>query len=240
MPNGPLAVLPLGAAGRGGRSALDHVVSSTVATIQSLGHVRRGERPTEPETLVVAVPRTRARPDIPDLTAVESEASDVVATVSSGHLVVGAEATVPAVGQLLPRYTDAHFACHAVADLDDPSRSGLLLADETLTVRAIRAVEMPRAGLAYLSACSTEFGSGTLLDEAIPVASAFQIAGYRDVVATMWPVGDLAARRLARLTYAAINDGADAAEAVHRTVVQTRRMLPDRPTVWAAHVHIGG
>ena len=231
MPTGPLAVLPLGA-------AADQTVPSTIPSLRALGHARGQASKGRGGTVVVAATRTTTdQPAQPDAGA---EADEVAAGRPGDVLVLtGDQATVDAVRHALPRYADGHFACHAVVDPADPSRSGLVLADGTLTVREIQALENQGAGLAFLSACSTAFGGATLLDEAVHVAAAFQVAGYRHVIATMWPVGDLAARRFARLVYAALDGGAGPAEAVRRAVDRTREALPGRPSVWAAAVHFG-
>jgi CHAT domain-containing protein len=43
---------------------------------------------------------------------------------------------------------------------------------------------------AFLSACHTFTGVLSLADEAIRLASAFQVAGYRHVIATLWWISD--------------------------------------------------
>ncbi len=42
---------------------------------------------------------------------------------------------------------------------------------------------------------------GRLADEAVRLASAFQLAGYRHVIATLWPIGDRHAVNLAARIY---------------------------------------
>ena len=59
-----------------------------------------------------------------------------------------------------------------------------------LTVVDVARLRLDDAGLAFLSACSTARPGGRLADEAIHLASAFQLAGYRHVIATLWPIGD--------------------------------------------------
>ena len=49
----------------------------------------------------------------------------------------------------------------------------------------------PKADLAYISACSTvDIKVATLADENLHIASAFQLAGFRHVVASLWPHKD--------------------------------------------------
>ena len=89
-----------------------------------------------------------------------------------------------------------HLACHGATDLEHPAESALLIHDyrtAPLTVADVVRLRLRQAELAYLSACDTAQPGVRLLDESIHLASAFQAAGYRHVIATMWPVWDLAA-----------------------------------------------
>ena len=94
-----------------------------------------------------------------------------------------------------------------------------------------------------LSACDTAVTTTDLADEVIHVSSAFHLAGYPRVIGTLWTIDDDAAVTIADLVYAELTAGqpdADrAAEALHHAVIRVRRDHPDRPSLWASHLHIG-
>src|SRR5207249_4816555 len=107
--------------------------------------------------------------------------------------------TSEAVLGALPSHGVAHFACHGRSDTDDPGASALLLsdaADHPLTVTEIYRQNLTGAELAYLSACSTTDTRPRLADEAVHITAAVQLAGYRNVIGTLWPVDDRSARRV--------------------------------------------
>ncbi|MDQ2585253.1 CHAT domain-containing protein [Saccharothrix yanglingensis] len=245
-PSGLLSLLPLHAAGHhgtGSLSVVDRVVCSTTPTLRALAHSRRGTDPARPRAdraLVVAMPRTPGH-DVP-LPGAEREAV-VVRTHLPGpvDVVSGTAATRDAVLAALPKARVAHFACHGDSDLTDPSRSLLLLADHhsrPLTVLDLAHLRLD-ADLAFLSACSTARPGGRLADEVLHLASAFQLAGYRHVIGTLWPIGDQPAVDFAELVYPAIATGGDIATAVHTATRTLRDRHPDNPLVWASHVHVG-
>jgi CHAT domain-containing protein len=81
----------------------------------------------------------------------------------------------------------AHFACHGHQNMVNPLWSGLTLDDgEKLTVSQLMEKSMPKAALAFLSACETAMGDETLPDEALHIAASMLFVGFRGVVATMW------------------------------------------------------
>jgi CHAT domain-containing protein len=160
--------------------------------------------------------------------------------------------TRDAVRELLPGCAIAHFACHGMSELVDPSRSRLLLHDHDtapLTVAELAPVRLERAQLAYLSACRTAFGASRLLDESVHLASAFLLAGFPHVIAAAWEIADFLAPSVAADFYARLTDraGAEAgrintdraAEALHHTVRALRERYPDQPALWAAYLHVG-
>ena len=160
-------------------------------------------------------------------------------------VLTGPQATHDTVLAALPTGRWAHFACHGASDLTNPSASCLLLTDHRqrpLTVVDVARLRLDDAGLAFLSACSTARPGGRLADEAIHLASAFQLAGYRHVIATLWPVGDQHAVDIAADIYTTLTTAgeADVAGAVHAAVRRMRRRWGwDTPSVWASHIHVG-
>jgi CHAT domain-containing protein len=155
-------------------------------------------------------------------------------------------ATVADVLEALPTSRWAHFACHALSDLTQPSSSRLLLGDgrdHPLSIMDVLELDLGGVELAFLSACATARPAPNLIDEVVHLASAFRMAGYRHVVATLWPVGDRSAALISEQFYRGLaergNSAAAAPIALHAAVRQLRDRIPDRPSKWAAHVHVG-
>jgi CHAT domain-containing protein len=75
------------------------------------------------------------------------------------------------------------------------------------------------------------------------MAAAFQLAGYRHVIATLWPIGDRSAVQLADDIYRMLSAERtidDAAAALHTATRRLRAIYAGRPSTWAAHIHNGG
>ena len=256
-PVGRLAVLPLHAAGHHERladgdprhrSVLDRVVSSYTTTVRALAYSRR-----QPARTYAGPPRT--------LVVAETGGSDGIARLPGANMEVSLlSARVPGVVGLshpghdqvlkaLPGHAIAHFACHGVADWADPGASKLILRDHQatpLTVREISALRLPDARLAYLSACETSITSAGLADETVHIASAFQLAGYQNVVGSLWPVHDLVAADVSQEFYRQLTgdwasppDTDRTAIALHEAVRAARDANRDFPIRWAPFVHFG-
>ncbi|MGC8918475.1 CHAT domain-containing protein [Streptomyces sp. PG2] len=106
----------------------------------------------------------------------------------------GARATVDAVRAALTSHASVHIACHAASDPDDPSAGHLLLHDGRLSLLDLSGLELSGVRLAVLSACETSLGAPRIPDESLHLVSAFQLAGYPQVVGTLWQVNDRVAR----------------------------------------------
>jgi CHAT domain-containing protein len=149
----------------------------------------------------------------------------------------------------LPEHPVAHFACHGRVDADDPGRSQLFLNDHAeapLTVAEIGSLRLA-GGLAFLSACETAVTNANLANEAVHLTGAFQLAGYKHVVGTLWQVNDMASATLVGDFYAALTapgsqraiEVSRTATALHDATCRLRDRFPNWPTFWAAHIHVG-
>lgn len=250
-PTGPLTLLPLHAAGRYGKTGPrrgrrptvpDRTVSSYTTSLTALLRANRPRAAEGAASLVtVGMPHTEGKADLP---AVARELDHVGATVPGARSLVGAAATPDAVLAELRRHRSAHFACHATQDVAEPSRSALHLAGGDLSVRQLATLDLTDAELAYLSACRTAGGSMDLADEAINLAAALQLAGYRNVIGTLWSVSDQHAAAVANSVYRAITPtggtAGDYAAALASATAELRARHPDRPDIWAPFVHLGG
>ncbi|WP_432946383.1 CHAT domain-containing protein [Kribbella sp. CA-253562] len=243
IPTGPLTTLPLHAAGLDGQpGVLDLVRSSYAATVRSLIDARRTQRiDTPPAPLIVSV---AAAPGTPVLPHVREEATALSRRFPAGQLLADDEATRQRVLEALPQHRWVHFACHAVSAADGAGTGQLLLHDhqvDPLTVVDIARLRLVDAEIAYLSACDTSVSRGDLADEALHVTGAFQMAGFRHVIGTLWAVGDQTARMVADGYYSAVlaDPGNGPATALHTAVRAVRAAHPATPAVWAPFVHAG-
>ena len=256
MPAGPLVLLPLHAAGlypsaedatAGARpwGVMDLVVSSYTPTLRALQRARaRPARDVDGcRPLIVGVGTTVERngTSYPPLAFTLAEVERVREILAAEDpVLVNDQATRAHVLSRLPGADIAHFACHADTDPANPTTSCLALYDQDLSVTDLTRLHLTDARLAYLSACATAHSGTTLLDEAIHIAGAFHLAGFRHVIATLWPIGDEFAVNITESIYTSMRgDPRLAAHAVHDAVVPIYMQYPAEPGRWAAHIHIG-
>ncbi|MFL6141171.1 MAG: CHAT domain-containing protein [Labedaea sp.] len=271
-PTGPATVLPLHAAGRHPRTVAQYkaigenaavadtvagrVISSYTPTLGTLAQTRARPAPRRVRQLAVGVPHpptyaTGAGP----LSAVPAElqalASHLPEPECATHL-LGSAATRQAVLAALPSHSWLHLSCHGFQHPADASRSAFLLDDQPLTLADLSTRHVREVDLAYLAACQTATGDLSLLDEALHLAGALQMVGYRHVLATLWNISDTAAPGLADVIYTHLlhpdpgfpsssdQPQADRAPyALHRAVTHLRQTRPDKPLIWAPYIHLG-
>jgi CHAT domain-containing protein len=208
--------------------------------------------------LVVANPRApgaaRALPEA------EIEAKELAGLLPGSRVLLGEEASEPAVRREMGRFPIIHFATHARVDPERPLQSSLLLAgergalEESLlaplapedgVLTGFEALELPlRSGaLVTLAGCETVGVTPRRGEGVVGLARAFIESGASTVVATLWPVEDRATRELMTRFYRAMASGSSAARALSQAQAamaqgdagESRRY----PYYWAGFVLIG-
>ncbi|KAF7597134.1 hypothetical protein BBP40_009472 [Aspergillus hancockii] len=225
---GWISVLPIHASGdfespgetNEPRSVHDMVVSSYTTSLKALEVTRqralriKGQRTSaQRHAVVVAMETTPGLGRDGDLN-VNPEIQAIEHTLApSFHVDVLSQPDTSSVKTSLSKAAVAHFACHAHADLKDPSRSAILLADHQkkpppFTVRTLLRLNIKSCELVYLSACESGASKDLhLRDEGIHIAGGFHIAGVPHVISTLWKVSDHVSAQLAGLVYAKLKDG---------------------------------
>ena len=257
---GALTLFPIHAASRRSQgtseSVLDRVQSSYIPTIKALSYARKkAERLSHDKiknVLLVGMPTTPEMNPLPGvLKEIDYLEHSLPTTILASTLKLPKRSEVLS---KLPSYQVVHFACHGDSDLTDPSASKLFLNDwQTAPLRVSDIVELnlTTAQFAYLSLCHAANSSDmTLLDESIHLASAFQLAGFPSIIATLWQIHDNQSARFAKLVYDYLlkENGEMDLSKVCQGVHGAMRLLRAGPTedgvasnpfVWAPYIYIG-
>ncbi|NEQ34006.1 MAG: CHAT domain-containing protein, partial [Leptolyngbya sp. SIO4C5] len=202
IPTGYLSLLPLHAAWTadpstptGKRYALDDIHFTYAPNARSLKAAQQIRDCIADESLL-AIDNPRN-----DLANSSREITAATASFAQPKILQHEHATVAAVLAALPRASHLHLSCHGTANFDTPLNSGLLMADDLLTLRNLldlKLTEEPSGGLrlAILSACETGLPGLELADEAISLPTGLLQAGVAGVVASLWAVSDLSTMML--------------------------------------------
>ncbi|WAO94169.1 CHAT domain-containing protein [Fusarium falciforme] len=216
IPTGILSRFPFHAAGYHSKgltdSVIDLAVSSYSSSIKALVDGRRRAsslpRPKESKALLVAIAnapnRSLLRGAVKEVQTVEALfASKDFDSVRLGDSRVHKQDVL----QRLKTCQIFHFAGHGVENISDPLRSALLLHDwetDPLTVGDVLEVNLSDGNpfLAYLSACETgQVSKSKFRDESVHLIGAYQLAGFRHVIGTLWVVDDDDSVMMATATY---------------------------------------
>ncbi len=133
----------------------------------------------------------------------------------------------------------------AFAGANQRAKAGPKDEDGILTAEEISAMNLLGTEWAVLSACDTGLGEIKAGEGVFGLRRAFQIAGVRTVIMSLWSVEDQATRAWMRALYEArLNDRLDTAESVRAAslhVLRDRRAkgLSTHPFYWAAFVAAG-
>ncbi|KAE8442781.1 hypothetical protein EG329_002869 [Mollisiaceae sp. DMI_Dod_QoI] len=238
IPTGPLSKFPLHAAGRhtngSTETVLDRVISSYSSSVKAIIHGRRQRcnREGMQSNTVKALFIAPGNSGLPFAAREVEILRDLCGSMTLESIEPGRRKHN--VISHLPHCDIFHFAGHGYTDDDDPSKSYLLLEDgksDALTVANLLELNLRGRSpfLAYLSACGTGRIKGEkFVDENIHLISAFQLAGYRHVIGTLWEVKDEICVDMARITYKGIRDRGMTDESVAWGLHKAARELRDR------------
>jgi CHAT domain-containing protein len=151
--------------------------------------------------------QNRQRPNFKQLFAVQNPTQDLsyadleIEVIcryfhTSYHVLAKAQATKANVIDTTT-YLDSvhcvHFSCHGIFDLASPlDQSGLVLADQLLSLGEIFGIDLRQCRLVVLSACETGIIDHTSTsDEYIGLPSGFLYAGCVNVVSSLWTVNQV-------------------------------------------------
>ncbi|KAJ7190790.1 CHAT domain-containing protein [Mycena pura] len=254
-PTGPLAFLPIHAAGlyhkdeTFGSKLSDFLISSYTPSLTALiqGFRRQSESQEEFKLLTVTQPSAQGQCYIPgtqeEIKCIRQHATGRVPVLwLDEHM-----ATIDNVQKGMTDSSWVHFACHGVQRASSPTDSALLLAGSSrLTLSNIIQLSLPQADLAFLSACQTATGSKDFEDESVHLAAGMLFAGYRSVIGTMWSIMDNDAPQVASNVYAHLfeaspPDSTRAAEALHLAVEKLREQPGVKKSFlhWVPFIHFG-
>lgn len=282
---GSASSVPFHAAGIHNKESTDYalysVISSYAISISALLYCRQHREETVLELrkktlpISVAIATMETTPGkrigqvgLDSLPRAVDEGRDVInAWGSTAQHTLLAQPTVKDVMDRLVVSDIFHFACHGITTVFNSMESSLVLQrtdpevglpiQDRLTILKLLEITLRRPWLVYLSACSTAQNKvWDQPDEGIHLASSFQLAGFANAVASLWPVDDSACKEVANTFYHTLvgmilneNKGEAAtpatlpdnvvAAALHGAVVSSRASNLDRPISWAAFVHYG-
>ncbi|EMT65582.1 Putative 30S ribosomal protein S17P-like protein [Fusarium odoratissimum] len=241
IPTGLLTRFPLHAAGRHGGSSfetvLDRVMSSYGSSVKAIIHAR--QRPlvisSSSSALVVAMDSTPECSPLPFASKELKMLLGIYKSMAISALEVGRRVN-DVMSQML-QCEIFHFAGHGQTDNHDPSKSNLILEDGKLMVANLLEQNLRKSSpfLAYLSACGTgRVHNERFFDESIHLISAFQLAGFRHVIGTLWEVNDRLCVDMARITYEEIRDSGMTDKSVclglHKAARELRQRLSNAQT----------
>lgn len=272
-PDGPLHALPFAVLSHHGKTLAERKPLHFAASATVYSALRRLPPPVTPRpTPLVAFgapvyPPAAAEPpadrqvrsaakrglSLEPLPSSRQEVLALGALFPEARTFLGAEATEEKAKAAAPDARIVHFAVHGLLDESLPLHSGLALTipehpaegrDNGL-LQAWEIFESLRldADLVTLSACDTALGKDAGGEGILSLTRAFQFAGARSVVASLWSVSDASTPELMRRFYSYLRDGKTKDEALRRSQVDLLRSGDPglaHPYHWAAFQLYGG
>ncbi|MEP7066679.1 MAG: CHAT domain-containing protein [Gemmatimonadota bacterium] len=177
------------------------------------------------------------------LTGSATEAREAVRHWPRSQALLGADASESNLKSVrIEQYRLVHFATHAQVDERAPGRSAIALAagggdDGYVTSADLGSLHL-EADVVMLSGCSTALGLIVGGEGILGLTGPLLQAGAHSVVATLWPVNDLASAEFVKRFYGFLASGVAATDALRLAQLDAmRRGVPPRD--WTAFVLTG-
>jgi CHAT domain-containing protein/tetratricopeptide (TPR) repeat protein len=180
------------------------------------------------------------------LPSTRTEVQAISGLFPGGRTLLGRDATEETIKSLAPQARRLHFACHGLLDERFPLNSGLALSipdppregrDNGL-LQAWEIFEDLRlqADLVTLSACDSGLGQEMGGEGLVGLVRAFQFAGARSVLASLWSVSDTSTADLMKRFYSYLREGRTKDEALRAAqidLIRTKGGELSHPYHWA-------
>ncbi len=272
-PDGPLHALPFAALAHQGKTLAERKPIHLEASATVYSAFRRPPSSSSPPAAPLAAfgapvyPPPGAQPladrrirsavergsPLQPLPSSRQEVLHLATLYPEAKIYLGADATEEKAKEAAPEARIVHFAVHGLLDESLPLNSGLALTipeppaegQDNGLLQAWEIFESLRlnADLVTLSACDTALGKDAGGEGILGLTRAFQFAGARSVVASLWSVSDASTPELMRRFYTYLRAGETKAEALRRAQVDLLRSGDPRlahPYHWAAFQLYGG
>ena len=244
-PDGPLHLLPFAALVRS-REPLQFLAEWKPLTLTASASVfaevkkSRRRRP-EASSVLVAFGDPTLREGLRPLPHSREEIDGIAALFGvNGRSYRGAEATEERVRAEAPGARYLHFATHGLLDPRSPLDSALALSasggtgdDGLLRAWEVRERLHLDADLVTLSACESALGQEATAEGLVGLTRAFQHAGARSVVSSLWAVTDRPTARFMESFYRRVQSGIDRDRALSEAQVESLR-AGVHPYHWSA------
>ncbi len=180
------------------------------------------------------------------LPATRGEVETLSHLFPGARTLLGRDATEEAAKSLAPQARRLHFACHGLLDERFPLNSALALSipehpeegHDNGLLQAWEIFDSVRldADLVTLSACDSGLGKEMGGEGLVGLVRAFQFAGARSVVASLWSVSDVSTSRFMERFYEYLRSGKSKDEALRAAQIDQIRGKPGsrHPFHWAA------
>jgi CHAT domain-containing protein/tetratricopeptide (TPR) repeat protein len=258
VPDGPLFSLPFVALHDGARFLVEEHAISSAPSASVLDPAIERPRPRRDRALLAAGNPATFRGGVllaqsrgaehwrlGELAFAEDEVKRIAGRFRRATTLTGESATEEAVKAALAGATHVHLATHGLLDEVEPILSGLALAqdddpkeDGFLQAHEILELRIP-AELVVLSACNTGLGRLAGGEGVIGLTRAFQYAGARAVLISLWEVGDRSTADLMERFYRAHLDAGLTADAALREAQLASIAAGRPPREWAPFALVG-